>query len=296
MYQKKKSESAKTDDNKQRIAQTTKLADNKNVSTQKATSTRLISLNKSRKSSNKKNTGFYITPKAFYVLTKTKHISTQILLKTDRKDLLILFNKLLLRSNEDAVKVFKVIHYKHNGLKDSEISPNKLRRLLKLILQRELPIDKSPRTLLAVLQTMQQTNPQMQIDILIRKGGIFGGTTESIPYTIAKSNQSISTKIEWLKGLMDDTAIGRRFDLNRRVGNGGNLFLNSYIKLHIHDIKWYIFLIQKMHLAVNSKQKGKTLKDFVLQDMKSENPPSICAELMSLLETCGGKTRVELGI
>ncbi|HIB77762.1 MAG TPA: hypothetical protein EYO58_09160 [Flavobacteriales bacterium] len=91
--------------------------------------------------------------------------------------------------------------------------------------------------------------------------------------------------------------IGYLFDLNRRVGNGGNLLVNSFTKLHIDDEQWYSFLIHDMHLAINSKQDGKTLKDFVIKDLNAEassSPQNVSASLLELLNGHGGKTCPEL--
>jgi len=91
-----------------------------------------------------------------------------------------------------AIQVFKIIHYKHGGIVEKDMSPKWMRKLLRYTLQRELPIDNSPRTLIAVLQTIhKRTLPKMQVDCLIKKGGLFGQFTESIPYAIAKTDVGI---------------------------------------------------------------------------------------------------------
>lgn len=200
-----------------------------------------------------------------------------------------------------AIQVFKIIHYKHGGIVEKDMSPKWMRKLLKYTLQRELPIDNSPRTLIAVLQTIhKRTLPKMQVDCLIKKGGLFGQFTESIPYAIAKTDVGIERKIKWVKGLVGDTEIGHLFDLNRSVGKGGNLLVNSFTRLHIDDLRWYAFLLGELHLAVNSKQDGKTLKDFVVKDLHPGDakaaaaPREVSASLLELLGTHGGKTRSEL--
>lgn len=251
----------------------------------------VIKTNK-KKTSARKRSHTQVTRKSASVRESTKQ-----LLNMNKKELISLLKNKLKNGTIDATKVFKFIHYKHGGLNESDISPKWMRKLLKYTLQRELPIDNSPRTLIAVLQTMHKRKlPKMQVDCLIRKGGLFGHSTESIPYTIAKSNVAVSRKIKWLKGITNDVEIGYLFDLNRRVGNGGNLLVNSFTKLHNGDIQWYSFLLEEMHLAVNSKQDGKTLKDFVLKDLNANgsSPRNISAPLFELLDAHGGKTRVEL--
>ena len=215
----------------------------------------------------------------------------------DKQKLITLFKKKINHGDIDAVKVFKIIHYKHGGVAEKDFSPQLMRKLLKFTLQRELPIDKSPRTLLAVLHTMhKRTHSKMQVDCLIRKGGLFGQSTETVPYVIAKSSVDMTRKIAWLNGLVNDDEIGHLFDLNRRVGRGGNLFINSFTQLHIDDIQWYTFLLDKLHLAVNSKQNGKTLIDFLVKELNElkSSKQKLCHALLELLEQHGGKTQHEL--
>ena len=167
--------------------------------------------------------------------------------------------------------------------------------MLKLVLKFELASANSPRTLLDVLKTIhRRKHLPMQVDCLISKKGMMSVYVASIPFVIAKCKRSTSTKLMWVKAIMNDTELSACFDLNRSVGYGGNLVVNSYVELHIYDVEWYAYLLHDLRLAVNSMIKQKTLKDYILQDVSRGKAPGTAKTLLKMLETCGGKTRTEL--
>ena len=95
---------------------------------------------------------------------------------------------------------------------------------------------------------------------------------------------------------MNDPDVGPKFDLNRNVRNGSNLLLQSYKKLHIPDPKWYIYLIEKRHIAVNTHEPGgRTLKEYLL-GATSKHPLSEEGreKVLASLNRHGGKTAAEL--
>ena len=78
-------------------------------------------------------------------------------------------------------------------------------------------------------------------DLLIRRRLLEMGADETIPYIVAKSPMVIQKKLHALHMLtrIPPNAMGKHaFDLNRTVGVGGNLLVNSFSPLGIHNIRW----------------------------------------------------------
>ena len=213
----------------------------------------------------------------------------------DHKQLLRELDKAILAKQPDAVDIFKIIHHKHNGLDERDISPNGMRKLIRLVLKHELEAGKSPSTLIDVLVTAcRRVKSPLQVDMLVYRGGFTTLTMESIPFTIAKSSLSIENKLVWLKAIANHDELSECFDLNRPVGTEGNLVVNSYAKLHLHDIEWYEYLLLDLRLAVNTRIRHKTLMDFIVRDQEKERAPKCAKKLLDLLDHCGGKTNAQL--
>ena len=213
----------------------------------------------------------------------------------DHKQLLRELDKAILAKQPDAVNIFKMIHHKHNGLDERDISPNGMRKLIRLVLKHELEAGKSPSTLVDVLVTAcRRVKSPLQVDMLVYRGGFTTLTMESIPFTIAKSSLSMENKLVWLKAIANHDELSECFDLNRPVGTEGNLVVNSYAKLHLHDIEWYEYLLLDLRLAVNTRIRHKTLMDFILRDQEKGRAPKCAKKLLDLLDHCGGKTNAQL--
>jgi hypothetical protein len=209
----------------------------------------------------------------------------------NKKQLLEELHKSVRASKADTVDIFKVLHHKHGGLDERDIAPNSLRALIRIVLKKELESATTPSVLVEVLvSTCRRSESPVQVDMLIHRWR----SIESIPYIIAKSSHPTKTKLVWLKAIAEHTELREYFDLNRPVGSGGNLVVNSYAKLKICDIEWYEYLLLDLHLAVNTKNQHRTLKDWVIQDIERGTAPKCAKKLLDLLAHCGGKTRVEL--
>ena len=213
----------------------------------------------------------------------------------NRDDLMALLLKKIRHSSEEAVNVFKIMHHKHGGIGETDISPNQLRSLLRIVLKVELDTLPKPSAFVDVLTTIcRRKKSPMQVDLLVYNYGITVHNRQSIPYVIAKSSRPTAVKLVWMKAIVNHSELNEYFDWNRPVGAEGNLVVNSYASLHLHDIEWYEYLLLDLKVAVNTTIRKKTLKDFVLRDMQNSKAPSCAKKLLDLLEHCGGKTRVEL--
>ena len=180
------------------------------------------------------------------------------------------------------------------------MSPKLARKLVRAIVYQQIDDKHTPNTLLYALQLLTVLDIPIHPDMLVKRGGIFGGQTESIPYVITKAPMSTALKIKWLNTLMTDPNVGYYFDLNRRVGKGGNLLVNSFNQLNfIKDVNWFKYLIEKYHVAVNSISKGNTLLDWIDILIKKYNLqqypiPNYVSELREYLILHGAKTRDQL--
>ena len=161
--------------------------------------------------------------------------------------------------------------------KENFIRDSRLYKLVKIALDaRELDI------LAKILKECQRR--KMFVDYFIRTNLFYGDT---IPYCIAGFSEiPVSDKKRWFETLL--SLFPYKFDLNRDVSFGGNILFNSFSELHIHNIEWYSFLIEK-HVYINSKHNRKTILDKV-KEMEDDK----LNELQSFLESKGGKTFDEL--
>lgn len=225
----------------------------------------------------------------------TRHSRHNVLGAMDRKELLKALERSLQTNNANVVDVFKALEHKHGGLDERDISPNMMRKLIRAVLKRELEADHSPTVFVALLvMACRREKTSFQVDMLISHGGFASYSMETIPYTIAKSKLSTERKLVWVKAIVGNDELAECFDLNRPVAQEGNIVVNSYATLHIHDIEWYEYLLLDLRLAVNTKVRHKTLKEFILRDVDRGRAPKCARKLLDLLDHCGGKTNVEL--
>ena len=174
-------------------------------------------------------------------------------------------------------------------------------------------VQNGPTKLLSILRSLvARKRSPVQIDILYTKDSKmptdFGLASslpckhrQTLPYMIAANNYlSIKERIDWLDAILDDPEVGRHFDLNRDVdGSNSNLLIRSYTKLHIPYVKWYKYLIEKRHIAVNSHgPQNETLKGYLqtAKHNRKQSPlePAAIDEVLECLSRHGGKTVSEL--
>lgn len=202
---------------------------------------------------------------------------------------------MLRTDSAEVVDVFTILQHKHGELSERDISPNFMRKLIRCVLKRELEAAHSPAVFVDVLvSACRREKTAFQVDMLVSHGGFASFSMESIPYTIAKSKLSTENKLVWLKAIVGHDELGECFDMNRPVAQEGNIVVNSYATLHIHDVEWYEYLLLDLRLAVNTRVRHKTVKDFILRDIDKGRAPKCARKLLDLLDHCGGKTNAQL--
>ena len=230
------------------------------------------------------------------------------------KDLLKALKRALKAQHPAAVDLYICLHETHANDIDLErnVTPNKARKLVVLALY---AVDNGPTRLVTILRSLAtREHSPVQIDALYTKDRpsstrrLLGfaktrGKCRTLPYLIAGNSQlSAKEKREWLDVVLDDPEVGSHFDLNRDVDDaGGNLLLRSYTKLHITDPKWYTYLIETRHVAVNTHgPHNETLKGYLLsakqKGLKKPLSAKATDDVLKCLEEHGGKTVGELRV
>ena len=213
-----------------------------------------------------------------------RDIRTSELSSLSRGQVVDLLRKAIRYTDKSALKLFRALEDSHGGLQQTDLTESKAVVLLRIVLYHTLrksdaddPDDKSVRTLIGLLRAFRSRSPPLQVDRRLRRLGTtrLMGTRRTIPYTIVRTKSTTRARKAWLKALMDDEVVRGCIDLNRPVTAGtvrsrGNLLVASYVEAHIYDISWYTFLIEEYNVAVNSVHRGKTLKDYVLRDIRRE--------------------------
>ena len=191
-----------------------------------------------------------------------------------------------------------------------KMAPAKFPRLVALALRY---VDEGPGPLVGVLRVMAER--ELPVDRLYartpapstsatrwRSANLFRAGKEvprfSIPYLIAANKRLTPVeRREWLKAVLDDEVVGKRFDVNRDVHTGGNVLYQSYYKLHVSDPQWYVDLIER-GTAVNScGVRNKTLKDHLQHPPRKRKSPLDVegrTTVLAALAEHGGKTAAEL--
>lgn len=171
--------------------------------------------------------------------------------------------------------------------------PGPLVGVLRVMAERELPVDR----LYARTPAPSATSATRR-----RLTNLFRAGKEvprfSIPYLIAANKRLTPVeRREWLKAVLDDEVVGKRFDVNRDVHTGGNVLYQSYYKLHVSDPQWYVDLIER-GTAVNScGVRNKTLKDHLQHPPRKRKSPLDVegrTTVLAALAEHGGKTAAEL--